>query len=323
MYARGRTHAPFGDEIPLLIGDRHDPVALENAAALGFDAVVDVTAYRREDTEMAVEAFDGRVSRFVHVSSVSANRMTSGFPLRESDPLVTDPTSGYAYEKAECERALHKAHAKSDFPFVTIRPTVVFGPRDRLSRENSFIKRLLSADAIILPDGGLTPVFGVFVTDVADAIAAAIVSDAAAGRAYHLVMRERVKLVDHVTNIARIVDAVPEVVTVPTTLLERVGFKLESFPYFAASRSEISFDTTAAERDLDWRPTPYAEALELTVKWFLAHEPESLPAIEDRFPPVMPRAVQSAFARRYRDRADGLESEIAEEVGNLMAGYSL
>ena len=121
-FARGRTHVPFDADIPLVTGDRHEREDLRRLARLGFDAVVDVCAYRREQTEAAVEAFDGRTGRFVHISTVSVNRMTSGFPLRESDPLETDPSRGYGYEKAECERALNQAHAKSDFPFVTIRP---------------------------------------------------------------------------------------------------------------------------------------------------------------------------------------------------------
>ena len=322
-FARGRTHAPYGDAVPVVHGDRRDRDELRRLARLGFEAVVDVCAYRREETEAVVEAFDGYVNRFVHISTVSVNRMTSGFPLRESDPIETDPSRGYGYEKAECERALNQAHAKSDFPFVTIRPSVVFGPRDRISRENHYVKRLLSGDAIILPDGGLTVTFGVYVLDVADAVAGAIVSETAAGRAYHLMMRERVRLAQHVENIAAIVGRDAETVAIPSRVLERVGFNLAWFPYYAGEMTEMSLDTSAAERDLEFRPTPYAQSLETTVRWFLDQGPESLPSIEDRFPPVMPRAAQSDFARRYRDRVEALEDEIAAETGDLMAGFSL
>jgi nucleoside-diphosphate-sugar epimerase len=321
VFARGRTHADLHPSIEVVHGDRNDPEELRGLARRGFDAVVDVCAYRRRETQTAVDAFDGRVSRFVHISTVSVNRMTSGFPLRESDPLVTDPARGYGYEKAECERALHQAHAKNDFPFVSIRPTVIFGPRDRISRENHYIKRLLSGDAILLPDGGLTLVWGVYVVDLADAVAAAIVSETAAGNAYHLAMRDRVSLARHVERIAGLVGREAETVSIPSALLERVGFDLNWFPYYAGTQTEISFDTTAAERDLDFRPTPYARALEETVRWFLDQGPESLPAIEDRFPPVMPRSVQSEFARAYRDRVAALEDEIAAGAGNLMADF--
>jgi nucleoside-diphosphate-sugar epimerase len=323
VFSRGRTEFPLHASIAVERGDRHEEGALRRLGRMGFDAVVDLCAYRREETEAAVDAFDGRISRFVHLSSVSANRMTSGFPLRESDPLVTDPARRYGYAKAECERALHQAHAKSDFPFVTIRPPVIFGPRDRVSRETHFVKRMLSGDAIILPDGGPTTVFGVYVIDLADAIAAAIVSESAPGRAYFVRMRERVSLVDHVARISAIVGRPAETVAIPSRLLERVGFNLNWFPYYAGEHPERELDTTAAERDLDFRPTPYARALEETVGWFLERGPESLPAIEDRFPPVLPRAVQSDFARRYAARVSALEDEMAAEAGNLMAGFIL
>lgn len=323
VFARGRTHVPFDAEIPVVHGDRTSREDLKQLAAAGFDAVVDVCAYRRAETQAAVDAFDGRVSRFVHISTVSVNQMVSGLPLRESDPLVIGPVGSYGYEKAECERALHQAHAKSDFPFVTLRPVVIFGPRDRISRENHYIKRLLSGDAIILPDGGVTLTFGIYVLDVADAVASAIVSEAAAGRTYHLMMRERVKLADHVADIAAIVGREAETVGIPSRVLERVGFNMGWFPYYVGEGRDLDLDTSAAERDLELRTTPYARALETTVEWFLGQGPESLPSIEDRFPPVMPRAIQSEFARRWRDRAAALEDEVVAETGDLMAGHAL
>ena len=267
-----------------------------------------------------MDAFDGRIERFVHLSTVSVNRLTSGFPLKETDPLVSDPMAGYAYDKAECERALHQAHAKSDFPFVSIRPTVIFGPRDRISRENYFLKRILSGDAIVLADGGLLPIFAIYVRDVAAAIAGAIVSPTASGRAYHLAMRERVQLAGHVENLAAIAGRSAESVAVPSRVLERVGFNLRSLPYYSGGRL-VELDTSAAERDLDFRPTSYAEAVAATAHYFLGEGPESLPSIEDRFPPAMPRSRQSRFAREYRDRLATFEDSVVADTGDLMDGF--
>lgn len=321
VFSRGRTEPPELTGIEVIHGDRHVPEDLKAAARLGFDAVVDGCAYRRQETQAVIDAFSGRISRFVHISSVSANRLTSGFPLSENDPLVTDPSKGYGYEKAECERALHQAHAKSDFPYVSIRPVVVFGPRDRISRENYYLKRLLAGDTIILPDGGRTLACGVFVQDVADAVAGAIVSETASGHAYHLMMRERITLAEHVASLARAVDRDPEIIEIPSHLLERVGFNLFWFPYFTGGVN-LDLNTSAAVRDLNFRPTPYPQALDATVSWFLEHTPESLPSIEDRFPPILGRTAQSEFARKYQSRIEALEAALVEEHGNLMAGYT-
>jgi nucleoside-diphosphate-sugar epimerase len=312
VFARGRTRAQLPDAVTTAVGDRHSRDDLLRASRRPFDAVVDVAAYRRDETQLLVDVFDGRVDRFVHISTVSANRLSSGRPLRESDPLVSDPSAGYGYDKAECERALNQAHAKSDFPFVSIRPVVIFGPRDRISRENYYIQRLVAGDPILLPDGGYLPVFGVFARDVADAVAGAIVSEAAPGRSYHVMMRERLTLAQHVAAIARLVGRDAETIAVPSRLLRRAGFNMSWFPYYSGD-SPIDLDTTAAERDLGWRPTPYDEALDATVRYFLDRGPESLPSIEDRFPPVMPRDRQTRFARVYAERIAVLEEVLSAE----------
>jgi nucleoside-diphosphate-sugar epimerase len=320
VFSRGRTRGPLPAGVKSVHGDRHAPEDIRPLARAGFDAVVDAGANRRDETQAAVDAFDGYVSRFVHVSTVAVSRAAAGSPLRDTASLVTDPREGYAYEKAECERALRQAHAKNDFPFVALRPPVVFGPRDRASRENYFLKRALSGDVVILPDGGWMPACNLFVRDLADAVAGAVVSESAPGRTYYVAARERVPVSRHLANIAAMAGRDVEAVTIPARLLERAGFTLAWFPYYGAGEA-VELDTSAAERDLDFRPTPYAAALEETVRYFLQEGPESLPSIEDCYPPVIPRARQSAFARRYASQLAAFEDAFAAGAGDLMEGY--
>jgi len=136
VFARGRIAARFLQDVSFIKGDRHNQDDLIRARSNHFDAVIDINAYTREETQAVINVFDGEVSRFVHLSTLSVNQRATVMPMTESDPLVTDPTLGYAYNKAECERALRWAYAKSGFPFVSLRPPAVFGPRDRKSREN-------------------------------------------------------------------------------------------------------------------------------------------------------------------------------------------
>jgi nucleoside-diphosphate-sugar epimerase len=84
VFARGRTRAQLPDAVTTAVGDRHSRDDLLRASRRPFDAVVDVAAYRRDETQLLVDVFDGRVDRFVHISTVSANRLSSGRPLRES-----------------------------------------------------------------------------------------------------------------------------------------------------------------------------------------------------------------------------------------------
>ena len=65
--------------------------------------------------------------RFVYVSSqAAAGPCREGDPLREGD--ASRPVSDYGRSKLEGERALHKRAA--DLPFVVVRPSAVYGPRD-------------------------------------------------------------------------------------------------------------------------------------------------------------------------------------------------
>ena len=316
-FARGHTRSQSPEKVELIKGDRHNPSDLEQLRSHGFEAVIDINAYTREETLAAIRTFDGLVSRFVHLSTLSVYQLSSEMPLVESDPIVTDPSASYAYNKAECERALRWANTKSGFPFVSIRPGVVFGPRDDKSRENYYLKRLIENDSIIVPDTGALPIPSVYVKDLASVMADALSAPNVSGSAYHVLQSELVTIDNHISNIARLVGAQASVTHIPSRLLERLGFNLSQFPFYSGGKL-ITCDTRAAQRDLGLTPTPYARALRETVDYFLEYGPEDHPSIEDRYPPVMPRSRERALVERYRlairDLEDGLTDQWLTEA---------
>ncbi len=320
VLARGRTDCSLRRSIEVVVGDRHDGHDLRRLARQDFDAVVDINAYRREETEAAIAAFDGHTQRFVHISTLSVLAGCHDYPLREDAPLATDPAFGYAYDKAECERALRQAHARADFPFVVLRPGAVFGPRDRLSRENYFLKRLLAGEPIVLPDGGPGPVPAIFVRDVAEAVAAAIVSEDSCGVSYNLLMPERVRLSRHVRVIARCAGVEADIVSVPRSVLGAAGMNVALFPYDLGEDTDFAVDVGPMLHELGLRTTPYEDAIDETVRWFLERGPESLPAFEDRFPPVLPRRAVADLANEWRRRAGELEAEFAGRLRDRASG---
>ncbi|MGA9769255.1 MAG: NAD-dependent epimerase/dehydratase family protein [Blastocatellia bacterium] len=312
IFARGNKPARIPEDVSLIKGDRHNREDLARARSLRFDAIIDINAYTREETQTVINLFDGLLSRFVHLSTVSACQHTSPLPFDENDPLVTDPTDSYGYNKAECERALRWAHTKSGFPFVSIRPVVVFGPRDDKSRENYYLKRIIAGDPIIVPDGGAVPVFAIFVKDLSAVLANALTAEKAAGNAYHLIQSEVVSIDNHIANIARIAGAEADVSHIPRRLLERVGFNLQLFPYISGDRL-VLLDTGAARRDLNFVPAPYERALRETINYFLERGPEISKSIEDHYPPVMPRSRERALVERYRVSVQELEDRLTDE----------
>ncbi|HVG20943.1 MAG TPA: NAD-dependent epimerase/dehydratase family protein [Blastocatellia bacterium] len=312
VFARGRKRPPLPEGVAFVEGDRHNPEDVARARSLRFDAIIDINAYTREESQALIQSFDGLLSRFVHLSTISVCQMTSELPFDESDPLVTDPNNSYGYNKAECERALRWAHAKSGFPFVSVRPPAVIGPRDDKSRENYYLKRLVAGDPIIVPDSGAIPVFAIFVKDLAAVLADALTAEAAVGSAYHVAQSGLISVNNHIANIARLAGLEADVAHVPRALLERLGFNLQHFPYATGDRL-IVLDTSAAERDLGFTPTPYAAALRETVEHFLERGPEGQKSIEDHFPPLMPRSRERALVDRYRAEVCALEDRLTDE----------
>jgi nucleoside-diphosphate-sugar epimerase len=312
VFARGQTRAHLAEDVALIKGDRHNREDLTRARSLRFDAIIDINAYTREETQTVINLFDGLLSRFVHLSTLSACRQTSLLPFDENDPLVTDPTDSYGYNKAECERALRWAHTKSGFPFVSVRPVAVFGPRDDKSRENYYLKRMIAGDPIIVPDSGAVPIFALFVKDLAAVLANALTAEGAAGNAYHLIQSEVVSLNDHIKNIAQIAGVEADVAHIPHALLERLGFNLKHFPYNSGDRL-VLIDTSAARRDLNFAPKPYMPVLRETIEYFLERSPEISKSIEDRYPPLMPRSRERALIDRYRIEVQKLEDRLTDE----------
>ena len=280
--------------------------------SLGVDAVIDINAYTREETQSLINAFDGQVARFVHLSSISACQYVPAHSFDESNPLVTDPGFSYGYNKAECERALRWAHARNGFPFVSLRPPAVFGPHDDISRENYFLKRLVAGDPMIVAGSGATPIFAVYVKDLAASLADALTAEGVAGKVYYLAQAEPVSINDHIRAIAQLAGVAADVEHIPAPLLERLGFNLQHFPYYSEEKI-VMVDASAARRDLGFVPTPYQRALRETVEYFLERGPARCPSIEDDHPPVMPRQRERILVARYRAALGDLEDRLTDE----------
>jgi 2'-hydroxyisoflavone reductase len=313
VFARGSTPATFPAKVSFIKGDRHSHQDIAKLRSQHFDAVIDINAYTREETQTMINALDGFISRFVHLSTLAVCQLKSAAAIVESDAMVTDPNAGYAYDKAECERALRWAHTKSGFPFVSLRPTAVIGPRDHLSRENYHLKRILAGDPIIVPDSGLTPIWAIFVKDLANVLVNAVTAQGVEGRSYNLSQPEFITINDHIANIARAAGTQAITAHIPSRLLERLGFNLTHFPYSLPNEMILMVSTYAAQKDLQFAPTPYFEALRETVAWFLERGSENEASIEDRFPPVMPRSRERQLIERYRRAIYQLEDRLTDD----------
>ena len=153
------------------------------AAIDGADAVVNLVgilyekgrqsfegAQRDGARNVAVACKAAGIERLVHVSAIGAD---------------ADSTADYAKTKGEAELAIREI-----LPTATVlRPSIVFGPEDEFfNRFAAMSSHPISTIAPFLPaiGGGDTKVQPVYAGDVADAIAAAVASDDAAGQTFEL-----------------------------------------------------------------------------------------------------------------------------------------
>ena len=169
VFSRGTTQPEWWEQIEHIQGDRED--RSDFAAKLkgkSFDAVIDTQAYRKEDVESAVGAFDGNVGRYVIVSTGSVylegavdfskhctfqESVVDWSSLDYTYPAGEDP---YGVGKRHCEKWLQE---NSNIPYTIVRIPAVMGWDDPTGRMWWWVQRALDGRGVVIPleDRGLFP----------------------------------------------------------------------------------------------------------------------------------------------------------------------
>jgi nucleoside-diphosphate-sugar epimerase len=245
--------------------DRRDPRRFEEVLrAEDADAVVDLIAYRPEETRQMVRLFGGRIERFVHLSTLSVFAAAHAAEVTEENAVRCGPPDSYGGSKGRCEQVLEEAFERDRFPAVILRSAPLMGPGDPVSRENYFLKRVRTGRPIHVPGPPGAHVTVLYVEDLARVVLEALRRPHAAGRDYNLAQAERVTLEEHIENIARAIGARPTIVwTAGEAGYPRNPF---AFPYGPLDPTAWVV-TSRARQELGFAPTPYPDALDRTVTW--------------------------------------------------------
>ncbi len=124
---RGTTPAELPEGVRVVHGLRDSLEALRAAAEPAPDAVIDMICYSPEDARLAVEAFGGRVERYVLCSTVDVYTAPAlRFPVDESHPREPSAAFTYAYDKARCEELLLEAERAGAFALTVLRPAATY-----------------------------------------------------------------------------------------------------------------------------------------------------------------------------------------------------
>ncbi|WP_435016867.1 NAD-dependent epimerase/dehydratase family protein [Tundrisphaera sp. TA3] len=285
----------------LVVGDLTDPASCREATR-GVDEVYHCAAKVGDwgrwpefqsgcldaTRVLAEAALESGVGRFLHISSTSAY----GHPAEGSPPITEEAPLGqnfwrfwdyYTRSKVECERILWRLAADRGLPLTIIRPSWLYGERDRTT-----IARLagrLRAGKVPLIGPGDNPISAVYAGNVADAAILAARDPGSVGEAYNITHQGWISQRDYLAEFVRATGAPPVRRKVSYHAVYAIAFVLEAIYRTARSRRppmitryatwlmgrSLSYSTEKAQARLCWRPElGYRESIERSVRWFEA-----------------------------------------------------
>ncbi len=228
------------------------------------------------------------VERFLHISSISVYGYVDGegIELDETAPLGQNLYRWSYYSKAKviAEEKVWDWHNSGKIKATIIRPSWLYGPRDRAS-----IPRLIDAirkgKARIIGDGNNLLSLS-YAGNVAEAAILAANKEEAIGQAYNACKDGNITLREYMNMIAKQLGAPPVTKTVPYSVAKNVAFLLEVIGRLIGKKNppmvsryavwlmgrKIQFSNEKLKA-LGWKPSvPYEQGIPLTVKWFLEEE---------------------------------------------------
>lgn len=302
VFHRGHQGGDLPDEVPRVIGDRHDLTASADALrSVAPQIVIDVIAYTESEAQASTDLFADIAERFVVLSSQDVYLGYDRFrgleapaedprPADEEAPLRTRhfPYRGQAetgnpwideYDKILVEQA-YAARGST----TVLRLPMVYGPRDRQHRLLPYLKRMDDGRPAICLETARAAwrTTRGYVDDVAAAVALACIDDRAAGRTYNVGERDPLTEAEWVAAIGAAAEWTGEIVEIPAELWPARW----ATPY--RWDQTLVVDTARIRDELGFaEPVERAEGIRRTVEWERTQSPATASVeqeyeIEDR-----------------------------------------
>jgi 2-alkyl-3-oxoalkanoate reductase len=270
----------------LVQGDLADPPEALAAPMGGCGAVIHAAAKVFErggraaflaanvtGTESILRAAARSAPRVVHLSSVAVYSGVRPDPaLTEDHWTLADPSrqAPYAASKHLSERTAWRMHEEGAIQLTALRPSVVYGERDRAAAP--IMIRFGRLPLVALPGGGRSRLPLVYAGNVARGVLAALERDQSVGRAYNLAM-------DHPVTGREMAQLLATALGRPSRVLPLPGGPLRGLAAVADWAARLlpwvpPTDLRRAVRSLD-RDNPYDSSrarLELGWTNLIAHE---------------------------------------------------
>ncbi len=281
-----------------IIGDLNDRDALaravqgvshvyHSAAKVGdWGPWEDFQKFTIEGTEnLIAAASQAGVERFLHISSISVYGYVDGdgIVLDETAPLGQNlyRWSYYSKAKVAAENILWDWHRQGRIKATVVRPSWLYGPRDRASI-GRMVNNIRKGTIKIIGDGNNRLSLS-YAGNVAEGAILAATSPEALGQAYNCCSDGVITLSEYVNAVARTLGAPPVTKKVPYAVARNAGFLMEVFGHLFHKKDPPMVSRYAAWlmgrrilysnekiRKLGWKPSiNYEVGIPMTVKWYL------------------------------------------------------
>ncbi len=239
---------------------------------------------------LAEAAIEANVGRLLHISSTSAY----GHPLEGGPPIDETAELGqrlwplwdyYTRSKVDCERLLWDLAETRGLRLTIIRPSWLYGERDRTTLER-LIGRL-RAGKVPLIGRGDNPLSAIYAGNVADAAILAASDPGSVGEAYNITHQGQLTQREFLELFIQAIGAPPIRRKISYNLTFAASFLIEAiarlrgrqrpplitrYATWLMGRS-VSYSTTKAETKLGWKPgIGNFESIDRSVRWFLENE---------------------------------------------------
>lgn len=243
--------------------------------------------------QLARASIRAGVRRFIHISSTSAygHPAEGGAPIDESAPLGQNLWRAWDYytrSKVESERLLWRLREQDGLPLTIIRPSWLYGERDRTTTAR--LVRRLRRGGVPLIGPGDNPLSAVYAGNVADAALLAADAPGALGEAFNVTDNGPINQRDYLNLWAEAVGGPPvrriwhyPSVFAAASLIEVVARLrgrrsppvITRYATWLMGR-RLGYSTAKAQQVLGWSPAlGYRESIARTVRWFQDHESPS------------------------------------------------
>ncbi|WP_082597085.1 NAD-dependent epimerase/dehydratase family protein [Pseudovibrio sp. POLY-S9] len=229
-----------------LVADRNDPFAMQQITDK-FEAVIDTSAYTREQSRVAFNTFGIHAKKWIHLSSAAVYKETKGHLPSEKDLIGGASVWGvYGRDKSEADHfLLNQEHT----PAVAIRPPYLYGPNNDIDREQFVWARALTERPIILPGDGQTKLQFLHEEDLASFILYLL--------AMHAMPTEAINLADpHILTIEKWVKMLCDIAEVEPEILygNDMAPSIPAREYFPFRDYDCALDVTRYLENFDWQP---------------------------------------------------------------------